>query len=224
MSYLFAPGCALLIDNPDLAKTAHRVLESIHGEMERLLTCCRHTPPIPSGTTVINVCPGCDRRYRLDYAEPSTVSLWEILATSDSFPFPNYDGITMTIIDACPTRDQDRIHDAMRTLASRMNIDLIEPERTRRNSTCCGDSFYGALPTGKVVEQIQRKASEMPADDIIVYCVSCVKAMLVGGRRPRYMLDLLFGQATTPGVFEPDSWHSELDAFIEAHTGFETSR
>ena len=47
----------------------------------------------------------------------------------------------MTIIDACPTEDQERVHLAVRKLLKRMNIDLIEPQRTMKTATCCGDSF-----------------------------------------------------------------------------------
>jgi len=57
----------------------------------------------------------------------------------------------------------------------------------------------------------------MPREDVVVYCVSCVKAMHIGGKRPRYLVDLLFGEETGPGVFEPVAWHAQLDEFIEAH-------
>ena len=187
--------------------------------MEQLLTCCRHTPPLAPGTRVINVCPGCDRRYREDYDRPSTISLWELLLETDGFVFPDYGGQAMTIIDACPTRDQDRIHDAVRGLAAKMNIRIVEPARTRRQSTCCGDVLFGHAPAAEVVQQMQAKAAEMPLDDIVVYCVSCAKAMFVGGRRPRYLVDLLFGEETVPQTIEPEAWHGELEAFVETHRG-----
>ena len=223
MSYIFTPGCALILYKPELAKAAHEFLVSSYGEMEMLLTCCRNIPPIPDGTTVINVCPGCDRRYRTEYSPPRTVSLWEILAERDTFPFPRYEATRMTILDACPTRDQDQLHDAMRTLATRMGINVVEPERTRRSQTCCGDVLYGKIPTKQVVEQMKIKTREMPVDDIVVYCVSCIKAMFVGERHPRYMLDLLFGEETIPKTFDPDAWHAELDSFIEGHVDYETA-
>jgi hypothetical protein len=31
------------------------------------------------------------------------------------------------------------------------------------------------------------------------------------------MIDLLFGENTVPGTFEPDEWHKELDEFISNH-------
>jgi hypothetical protein len=50
-----------------------------------------------------------------------------------------------------------------------------------------------------------------------VYCVSCAKAMHIGGKRPRYLVDLLFGEATPVGTFEPEAWHREVEQFIGAH-------
>lgn len=217
MSQVFAPGCALMIYKPELGR---RLLECLNGGAEPIpehLTCCRHEPGLPAGTEIINVCAGCDRRYRELYPGISTVSLWEVLAGSQSFPFPDYGGAEMAILDACPTRTEARVHDAIRALLARMNITVREPARTRTRGACCGDSFYGTLPVAQVKEQMRRRASEMPCPDVVVYCVSCCKAMHIGGRRPRYIVDLLFGESTGIGTFEPDAWHAELQEFIDAH-------
>jgi len=220
--YLFAPGCALILYKPHLAERIHKFLNSFYGTVELLLTCCRHTPRIPSDTQVINICPGCDRRYRENYDRPLTVSLWELLLENDSFVFPDYKFQQMTIIDACPTRDRDRVHDAVRALADKMNISVVEPAKTKRKSTCCGDTFYGTLPTEQVIGLMRAKADEMPVDDIIVYCVSCSKSMFIGGKRPKYLVDLLFAESTVPKTVDPDQWHKELDEFIEIHKDPET--
>lgn len=216
--YVFAPGCALLLYKPGLAGKLLAHLVSRLGPLELFSACCHHTPEVPLGASVITVCPGCERRYRQNYAEPLSVSLWEMLLTDGRFPFPDYHGEKMTIIDACPTRDQGRIHDAVRALAEKMNIVLREPANTREKGTCCGDSFYGALPTDQVIGQMTAKGEKMPAGDILVYCVSCAKSMFVAGRRPRYLVDLLFNEETVPGTIHPDAWHGELDAFMAGHT------
>ena len=221
MQYSFAPGCALVLYKNRLAERLHEYLRATYGHVDLLLTCCRHTPKAAVGKCVINVCPGCDRRYRQNYAEPSTVSLWELLAESSDFPFPDYGARQMTILDACPTRDQPRIHDAVRKLAERMNITVIEPERTREQSTCCGDTFYDALPVEEVLSQMKAKAASMPAGDVIVYCVSCSKSMFNGGKNSRYLIDLLFADETVPATCDPVAWHKELDEFIATHTDSE---
>ncbi|MGZ5556471.1 MAG: heterodisulfide reductase-related iron-sulfur binding cluster [Candidatus Aminicenantales bacterium] len=214
---VFAPGCALMLYKPDLAGRLHRMLKKNLGEMGMWMTCCRKDPGFATETEVINICPGCDKRFRKDYPSSATVSLWEVLAETAFFPFPDYRGQVMSIIDACPTRDQPRVHAAIRALLRKMNIVLKEPRNTRTQSTCCGDTFWGEIPTDKVKRQMRKRAAEMPVDDIVVHCVSCSKSMFVGGKRPHYMIDLLFGEETVPKTFEPDEWHQQLDDYIERH-------
>jgi hypothetical protein len=217
MKRIFAPGCALMLYKPHLAKRLHTLLDENLGKMEVLPTCCRKDPQFETGTEVINICPGCDKRYRLNYQDSFTLSVWEILAGCDFFPFPDYRGKCMSIIDACPTRDRESVHHAIRVLLHRMNISLLEPKHTRTGSTCCGDSSWGVIPTAQVKEQMIKRTAEMPAEEVVVYCISCSKAVFIGGKTPRYMIDLLFGEETVPQTLEPDQWHQELDDYIRDH-------
>jgi Fe-S oxidoreductase len=217
MKQVYAPGCALMIYKPELAA---KILEFLNKELKSItghLICCRHEPNLERNTQVINTCAGCDRRYRELYEGISTVSLWEILAESQTFSFPDYHGMEMSIHDACPTRSEERVHFAIRKLLERMNIKIVEPQNTGTKAICCGDGFYGVLPVDQVKEQMQKRASEMPGDNVVVYCVSCIKAMYIGGKKPRYIVDLLLGENTEIGTFEPDAWHDELQRFIDTH-------
>ena len=214
---VFAPGCALMLYKPELAIKIHRKLIEVLGEMEMLMTCCQHEPHLAANSKVINICPGCDKRFGNDYKDITTISLWEILAESNFFTFPDYNGRCMSILDACPTRDQERVHNAIRDLLLKMNINLVEPDNTRTKSICCGDTFYGTLPTYKVKELMVKRASEMPGDDVVVYCISCIKSVYNGGKKPQYLVDLLFAEETMPGTYEPDEWHKELSNYIETH-------
>lgn len=217
MKKVFAPGCALMIYKPKLERKVLELLNNKLGDIEEYLICCRHKPNLEKGTQIINICAGCDRRYRELYEGITTISLWEVLAEVKEFPFPDYKGKEMTILDACPTRDQERIHNAVRVLLKKMNITLVEPEKTKTKGICCGDSFYGVLPVEQVKEQMKKRAEDMPASDVVVYCVSCSKSMYIGGKTPRYLVDLLFGEDTDPGIFEPDNWHKQLNDFIDEH-------
>lgn len=217
MSQVYAPGCALMIYKPELAEKISDFLKESLGDIPKHLICCRHEPNIRKGTQVINTCAGCDKRYRELYEGISTVSLWEILIENNSFPYPDYKGMKMTIHDACPTKTEERVHFAIRKLLEKMNIEIIEPRNTRDKAVCCGDSFYGILPLEGVKEQMRKRADEMPCEDVVVYCVSCIKAMHIGGKKPRYILDLLFSEETIISDFEPEKWHSSLKKFIEAH-------
>jgi Fe-S oxidoreductase len=214
MKPIYAPGCALIIYKPQLAAKVLQYLNDHIGDIHEYRICCRHKPDLQSGTKIINTCAGCDRRYRELYKGITTVSLWEILAESKTFTYPDYNGMQMAIHDACPTRSEDRVHSAVRKLLAKMNIHIIEPKHTRTGALCCGDSFYGILPVQEVKEQMKKRAAEMPCDNVAVYCVSCIKAMHLGGKTPRYLVDLLFGENTETGTFEPDEWHGELESFI----------
>jgi endonuclease III-like uncharacterized protein len=159
MDRIYAPGCALTIYKPHLAERMHGLLNRNLGEMERLDTCCRNHPILRDGVQVINTCPGCDRRYRNNYTNSKTKSVWEIIAEGDWFPLLDYHNAKMSIHDACPTRDQVRVHKAIRTLLRRMNIEVVEPERTGTTATCCGDSLYPSLPVEEVNEAMRRRAA-----------------------------------------------------------------
>jgi len=217
LKQIYAPGCAMLIYKPELANKINNFLNMELGDMNEHLTCCKHEPKLESGTQIINICAGCDRRYRELYAGITTISLWEILADSVSFPFPDYKGIEMTIHDACPTRTEERVHNAVRKLLARMKIKVVEPKATRTSAICCGDSFYGKLPIEQVKEQMKKRSNQMPCENVVVYCVSCIKSMYIGGKKPRYLVDLLFGEKTLISTYEPDQWHSELQEFIDQH-------
>ncbi|AKN32625.1 hypothetical protein Ccar_17935 [Clostridium carboxidivorans P7] len=217
MKHVYAPGCALMIYKTELAKKVLKFLNENLGDISEHLVCCRHNPNLESGTQVINTCAGCDRRYRELYNGISTKSLWEILAESNSFPFPDYKGMKMSIHDACPTRTEERVHSAIRELLKKMNIEIIEPKNTRTKAICCGDSFYGTLSVELIKEKMKKRSDEIPCDNVVVYCVSCIKAMHIGGKKPHYIIDLLFGEETGIGTFEPDAWHNELQKFIDEH-------
>lgn len=217
MKKKFAPGCALILYKPELIDKLHRILNNNFGKIDILELCCKNHPLLDPGVEVINVCPGCDKRYKQNYDDIKTISIWEILSKSDFFPFPDYKGKEMSIIDACPTRSEVDIHKAIRNLLKKMNIKLIEPSKSGTKSTCCGDSYYGVIPTEKVITHMKNKASEMPVDDIVIYCVSCSKSVFIGGKKPRYMIDLLFNEETIPKTYEPDEWHKEIDNYIAIH-------
>jgi len=212
----FAPGCALILYKPHLVEKLRQFLRPILSADEVWTRCCRKDPGFGADTELINVCPGCDKRFRLDYPLTRTVSVWKILAESEDFPFPDYGGRKMSIIDACPTRDQPRIHEAVRTLLGRMSIAIVEPKATRTKGVCCGDSFWGEIPTGEVTDWMKKRAAQLPADEVAVYCVSCAVASGIGGKKPRYLVDLLFGEETRPPTSDLDAWHAALQAHIDA--------
>jgi Fe-S oxidoreductase len=206
-----------MLYKPELAEKILKLLNRKLEKVELLLTCCQHDPKLPENSKVINVCPGCDKRFSKDYKGVTTVSLWEVINENTFFEYPDYKGREMSIIDACPTREVSIVQNSIRDLLVKMNISLVEPKNTRKESTCCGDVYYGAMPTVKVKELMIEKAHEMPVNDIVVHCVSCIMAVCNGGKNPQYLADLLFNEESHPESFDLDEWHVELTKYIGIH-------
>lgn len=83
MNNVFAPGCGLYLYNPQLVDKMLKLLEETFPDLKEHSTCCHHDPNLPTDTRVINICAGCDKRYRTLYEGVSTISFWELLAESN---------------------------------------------------------------------------------------------------------------------------------------------
>jgi len=213
----FNPGCALSLYKPEKESEILRFLNENYGEVRLHKICCHHDPQLETGALIINVCAGCDRRFRSLYHGISTISLWEILDGLDSFPFPDYQGLKLSVHDACPVREKPQVHRAVRSLLSKMNIDIVETEQSGTRSICCGDSFYPKLSVEQIHVQMKKRAAAMPCEEVCVYCVSCVKSMYIGGKKPRYLVDLLMGEPTDPQIYHTVSWHEQVEAYMAQH-------
>lgn len=217
MDYMFTPGCALLMYKPHLADQVEQYLSSRGYEIKRSEICCYHNQRRVEETTAIVVCSGCARRFKREHQSIEPVSLWQIMAEDDTLKLPDYGGSQMSLHDACPTKGDEKITSAIRKLLQRMNITLVEAELNRANAACCGDSNYPGLRETEIIEKMRERAAQMPAEDVAVHCVSCIKSMANGGKKPRYLLDLVFGEETAPGELSPSVWHKELQIFISQH-------
>lgn len=114
-------------------------------------------------------------------------------------------------------RHDPKVHEAIRSLLKKMNINIIECEFSGTKSICCGDNFYGHVPDEQVEKRIKFRAEQFPCDDIIVYCIGCISAMEAGGKRPRYLPDLLFNKDTEKMNENLYEYHSKLQGYIDAH-------
>ena len=213
----FNPGCALATYKPASADRLLHLLRRHFGPVRPHNLCCHHDPQVPEGAVIINNCAGCDRRFRSEYPGVRTISLWELLDTVEDLPLPDYGGLAVSVQDPCSYRPKPQVHRAVRSLLRKMNLEVIDAALSGTRSVCCGDNFYTHLPKEAVVEQQKKRAAQMPCQDVVVYCVSCMKSMAVGGKTPRYLVDLLFGEPSLPGETDLDRFHGALNCYIDAH-------
>lgn len=217
MKYIYAPGCALMSYKPHLADKLKALAVSRYGEMDTLLACCITDPVREEGIHVLTPCVTCAVRYKSMWSGSTSDFLLDMIADSEDFPFPDYGGAVMSIQDTCASRTMPQAQATIRKLLEKMNIRLEEPEKSGPVSKCCGQSFYGKLDPEKVRSLMVARAAEMPTDDVVVYCPSCIVSMAQGGKKPRYILDLLFGETTELRDSNPYRWHCRLMEFRSNH-------
>jgi Fe-S oxidoreductase len=215
----FNPGCALSIYKPQMVQQLLITLNQHYGNVQLHDICCHFNPRLEKGSLIINVCAGCDRRFRSLYEGITTISLWEILDSLPNISLPDYKGMKLSVHDACPVREKPLVHKAVRNLLHKMNIDVVEAEHHGTGSICCGDDLYPKLPIEQIHQHMKKRAASMPCEEVCVYCISCIKSMHIGGKQPRYLPDLLLDEGTEPQVYDTKEWHEQLQAYIDTHTG-----
>ena len=194
IKYIFSPGCSLSGSKPQLGEKAYEYLSKSLGNVELYAACCRSGEPVPQGGIVINTCPGCDETFGSLSEEVKTVTLWEIIGSSDDFPFPKHDNIELTIHDACPMRKKPHVHEAVRKILDQMNVKITEAKYHGENSICCGYSYTGELSDDEIYKKMKDRTSSLPLEDVCVYCMGCFNAIAIGGGNPLHLADLLFGE------------------------------
>ncbi len=217
MKYVYAPGCALMSYKPQLSYKLEEFAFRHFGPIETVLTCCFDSPQLDEADCLLTPCETCAQTYQKRYPEKKIINLLQAIAESAVFVFPDYGGASMSIQDTCAARTNPEMLAAVRILLEKMNIRLVEPAHTGAKAKCCGQLLYGKTDIVKVENFMKKRADEMPCEDVVVYCASCIMSMTVGGKRPRYILDLLYGEETDMTGEGVCSWNEKLLQFRKAH-------
>ncbi len=212
----FNPGCALSVYKGYLVGPMYALLKKYFPQVQLHNICCRHDPKLPVGSTIIANCAGCDRRFRSLYDGVQTISFWEVVDALDVV-WPDHSGLTVSVHDSCGYRHKPQVHKAIRSLLAKMHIKVVESKFSGTSSVCCGDNFYGYVPNEEVERRIKLRADQMPAQDVLVYCIGCVRAMQSGGNQPHHLLDLLFNHKAEAMLDTLDEYHSRLNGYIDCH-------
>ena len=122
---------------------------------------------------------------------PITMSIASALGTNAT-PLLYITAIGINLSFTMPTSIR-AIPVAVRAILKKMKIRIVEAENIGTNSVCCGDSLYPSCDKEKIFAAMKRRTDSMPCENVAVYCVSCVKAMHIGGKVPRHLVDLLLG-------------------------------
>lgn len=216
----FNPGCAMTTHDVENEQLIYKILNENFGTVKMHNRCCRHQPNLPEGSVIINNCAGCDRRFRSIYEGIDTISLWEIIDSIDNLDLPNHKGLKVSVQDPCSYRPKPQVHQSVRSLLKKMNIEVEEAVCHGTSSVCCGDNFYPKLSIEEVNELQKKRASEMPCENVVVYCVSCLKSMTIGEKQGLHLMDLILNKNSFAGETDLSSYHANLKEYIEESAKF----
>ena len=130
---------------------------------------------------------------------------------------PDHTGLTVSVHDSCGYRHKPQVHQAIRRLLAKMNIKVVESKFSGTESVCCGDNFYGYVPNADVEKRIRMRAVQLPSDNVVVYCIGCVRAMVFAGKTPLYLPDLILDKKTEMMQDTLDEYHLKLGQYIDEH-------
>jgi Fe-S oxidoreductase len=126
--------------------------------------------------------------------------------------FPDYKGARYVLSDCWRDREHPEIHEAVRSLLKKMNIEVTELKRNRENADFCGTlhfetelyrdevpsfdhiSHFGRETAKKLMEE---KVSQLHGMAVITACCRCYKGIIAGGGHPVHMMSLLAGSDET---------------------------
>lgn len=231
---VFFPGCAMAATRARRVLQACRHLQAQLPTLGLVLDCCckpshdlgrhayfhrmfdqmREALQARGVRTVLVACPSCYRVWS-DYGGGIGVrSVYEQLAEAPPLHRPPGAG-TLVVHDPCPTRNEAKLHGAVRSLLTGMGFTLQEMRHAGRRTLCCGEGGAAChLVPGMAGNWTALRAREAEGRQIITYCAGCTG--FLDRRTPAaHVLDLYFAPEQTlagrAGVTRsPLTWLSRL--------------
>ncbi|MGC7872017.1 pyridine nucleotide-disulfide oxidoreductase/dicluster-binding protein [Desulfosporosinus sp. SYSU MS00001] len=224
-SYVFFPGCQLSASSPEHVENVYKLLmEKLSGGVGLMLGCCgapadwageqdlfRRNSEVLAAEwerlgkpQIITACSTCHSMFQTKF--PHIVSLWEMMAEMElPVQEDKLNGGNVAVQDACTTRHEPSIHNAVRKILKKLKYDIEELPYSRERTKCCG---YGGLMSFANRELAQKIVEDRISEsdvDYVAYCAMCRDRFASKGKRTWHILDLIFADdleqaAVKPGV------------------------
>ncbi|MCE5252996.1 MAG: FAD-dependent oxidoreductase [Actinomycetia bacterium] len=206
--YAFYPGCQLRASNPEHVLRSYEFLRQTRGagitlgccgapaywagDEARLQANIEETRRQWSGLgrpTLVFACATCEGLFRLFMPEIPRVSLYELLADSETIrpvaPFAE-----AAVFDPCAARDDHSMEAAVRNLAGKAGVAL---EELKERNRCCGHGGHIRIANPDLYDEITRNRAEAGAKPYIVYCANCREVFALRGKECVHILDVALG-------------------------------
>ena len=214
---LFFPGCSLASYSPEIVLKTYEYLKKNIHDLSIAFKCCGK-PTLSMGDVdkfkiyysqvenlflenkieeVIVACPNCFNTIKKYSKSVKVKTIWEVI-NENSIPknlINHYNDldIKFSLHDPCPIRYEPKIHDSVRLILKSLGIKIVEFDKSRENTECCGSGGMLRVTNPKLaLEQTNKRASEAKTDTVISYCESCCEAMMIANKNTLHILDFMF--------------------------------
>ncbi len=235
---IFFPGCSLLSNNPEMVAKVYDYLydrlDGIgysnhccgkptdflgkHSRFKELLEKLKFEFDSKGVKKIITGCQNCYMSFKRNAPEYEVVSVYEIL---DEVGLPcssigRYKDEDFTVIhDPCPTRGEDKVHEAVRNIVNSLGIKFEELKYNKRKTLCCGMGGMVALTSPTISKKHKdRRVLEAGDKRVITYCMEC-KEYLSKNDSTVHILDLIFSkpeEMTKNNIPLLKSWYNRYRA------------
>ena len=196
--YIYYPSCNFATMH---LQTAKKVRDYFEKQMP-IAKCCKiDKREFEKGDIGLYVCQACRKQIE---NQVKTMSIWEYFDQLDNFDFPDYHGQKMYLQDCFRDRNHPEVHQAVRSLLKKMNIEVIEMKNNKDNSIFCGTLHYETkdlddihlshYPKDVQEKYMQEYVQQFDNKKIICVCNRCLKGILLGKGKGVHLLELLFNK------------------------------
>ncbi len=218
MATVYFSSCKFKAAYPE---TFHQLADYINKHFAMTITgCCRgNLELLTAEDTAVFICNTCAAFCDESSQAQQVVSIWELLANDEEFPFPDYQGEALALQDCWRAYDKRPVQDAVRQLLRKMNIRIVELPENYEKTRFCGISvlqpppaYYGKFAPQRLVEAVpdyffrpytdEEKTTRMRAhcdaiatEKVACYCTACAVGLNRGGKKPVHVMELLFPTA-----------------------------
>ena len=175
--YIYYPSCNFSIASPSTAKVVRNLLKE---KMVVAGCCLRDQREIHEDDIGVYFCQHCRETIE---NKVKTMSLWEYIDSLEDFDFPDYNHEKMLLQDCYRDRNHPEVHQAVRSILQKMNVDVVEAKRNKENSVYCG-----TLQKELMEDNFEGVDLDM---QIIVDCNRCLKGVELAGRKGIHLLNLV---------------------------------
>lgn len=220
MTRLFMPSCNnSLVYSRSLEKLMRYLIS--RGIVDSITGCCKpnrpNYVPVPKNAEIVCICNTCTAIAEESIPGSTVTNALLYILDDPTFKYPDYGGEQITVQDCWRARGRGELHEGIRELLRKMNLEPVELEENRDASRFCGLSTFEELPPivselapcrfghpgegmftqcsrEEMLQQMREHAALITTPRVASYCFSCDQGLELGGADSVSVLNLLFDE------------------------------